>query len=134
MEELKLLDYIVKYMEKNGIKSNSTRVSLDEQLINEMNEDYSTDYSEDDLRKIFDKCFAYDYLTHTSAGSKYSDIQITTKGVGVVISKRITEEKKNSRSTLKILSDTIEEHKGLTQFILIPCAIIGLIYTISRLF
>jgi hypothetical protein len=114
MPELLILFNILEYMESEGLSSKLVRISIDEELKNAINSKHGTSFSIDDLQKAADKCKAHDWLQHTSIGSgKYSDLGITTKGVGAARSKKNSIELLNSRKPLKQASDYIEDHKGL---------------------
>jgi len=115
--EFKLLDNIIDYMESTGSIYKLVNLSIDEELVNEINSQNSTNYTLSDLEKAADKCLAHEWLTHATIGSgKYTSLRITPKGVGAARSKRKAEELKASRTWLKKSSDYIEDHKGILIF------------------
>jgi hypothetical protein len=99
-------------MELTGESCNIFRFNVNQELVHQINMDNETKYTLAEMEKAADKCFAHDWLIHTAAGSPYSLLSVTQKGVGVAQSKRQAEEIKLSRSPLKKISDFIEEHKN----------------------
>jgi len=111
--EFIILNNIIDDMESSGSTYKSVRLSIDQNFVEKINKDNNTSYTLQEIEKGTDKCLAYEWVIHASAGSKYQDLQITPKGVGAARSKRKAEEIKSSRSILKKVSDYIEDHKGL---------------------
>jgi len=116
--EFALLNNVVDYMESEGLTYKLVSLAINDKLVDEINNGNNTNYSLSELEKAADKCLAHEWLTHVSmGGAKYGSLRITPKGVGAAISKRKSDELKASRSALKKLSDTIEDHKGLLIFL-----------------
>ena len=114
MPEYKILNNIVDYMESTGSNYKVVTVSIDQKLVDEINNKDGTTFSLDELEKATDKCLAHEWLKHMFInGGKYNSLGITPKGIGVARSKKKAEELKKSRSILKKILDYIEEHKGL---------------------
>jgi len=111
--EFKILNNIIDYMESTGTTYKLVTLSINQKIVEEINEENKTSYTLQELEKATDKCLAYEWLTHRSCGSKYASLGITPKGVGAARSKRKAEEIKSTRSLMKRVSDYIEEHKGL---------------------
>jgi len=101
-------------MESTGSKYKVVTLSINQKLVDEINNTHKTKFTLNELEKATDKCLAHEWLEHTFInGGKYGSLRITPKGVGVAHSKKKAEELKKSRSILKKISDYIEEHKGL---------------------
>lgn len=114
MPEYKILNNIIDYMESTGSDYKLVTVSIDQKLVDEINNKHETKFSLNELEKAADICLAHEWLKHMFiSGSKYNSLGITLKGIGVARSKKKAEELKKSRSILKKTSDYIEEHKGL---------------------
>ncbi len=113
MPEFKILANIIAFMESSGSTYKVVTFSVDQKLADEINSKYKTTYSVQELEKAADKCVAHEWIERRSLGSSYSYLGITPKGVGAARSKARSEELKASRSTLKKISDYIEDHKGL---------------------
>lgn len=113
MPEFKILNNVIDYMESTGTTYKLVSISIDQSIVDEINKDNKTNYTQQELEKATDKCLAYEWLTHRSCGNKYRNLVITPKGVGAARSKRKAEELKSSRSLIKRVSDYIEDHKGL---------------------
>lgn len=114
MAEFKILSNILDYMESNGTTYKLVEVSITEELVIEINEANKTSFTLADLQKGADKCLAHEWLKHSYMGTdKYSNLNITPKGVGAARSKQKSDELKASCSFLKKVSDYIEDHKGL---------------------
>jgi len=115
--EFKILNNIVDYMESTGSTYKLVTLSIDEELVSEINNKNNTNFTLSELEKAADKCLAHEWLTHASmGGAKYGSLRITPKGVGASRSKLKSEELKASRSWLKKSSDYIEDHKGILIF------------------
>ncbi|EAA9537109.1 hypothetical protein CX070_21070 [Salmonella enterica subsp. enterica serovar Newport] len=114
MPEFKILNHVIDYMESTGSTSKLVTLSVDQELLEEINAENKTSYTLSELEKATDKCLAHEWLEHTSlGGEKYGHLRITPKGVGAARSKRKSEEQKASRSFFKKASDYVEDHKGL---------------------
>lgn len=114
MAEYALLNNVVEYMEENGHTYKTVHLSVDSDLVLEINEKSKNKFTLEQLQKAADKCLAHEWLQHAYLGSdKYHGLQITPKGIGVARSKKRAEELKANRSVFKKMSDFIEEHKGL---------------------
>lgn len=114
MPEFKILNHVIDYMESTGSTYKLVTLSVDQELVDQINEENKTSYSLAELEKATDKCLAHEWLEHAAlGGGKYGSLRITHKGVGAARSKRKSEEQKASRSPLKKASDYVEDHKGL---------------------
>ena len=114
MPEYNILNNIIDYMEATGSNYKVVTVSIDQKLVDEINNSCKTKYSLNELEKATDKCLAHEWLKHISiSGDKYNSLGITPKGIGVARSKKKAEELKKARSIFKKTSDYIEDHKGL---------------------
>jgi hypothetical protein len=114
MPALQILSSVLKSMESTGTPINATRISINEHLVNSINDENKVNYTLDEIKKTTDKCLAHGWLETTAAGSgaKYLDLQVTSKGFAVALSKKKELEQKKSRTLIKKVSDYIEEHKG----------------------
>ena len=113
MPEFKILNNIIHCMEENGANYKAVSISIDEELVNEINEFEKNKLTIEEVKKAADKCLAHEWLKHTCIGYRYNNLQITPKGIGAARSKIRSEEVKASRGVLKKLSDSIDDHKGL---------------------
>ncbi|MHC3994181.1 hypothetical protein ACXWTF_05085 [Thiomicrolovo sp. ZZH C-3] len=114
MPEFKILNNVIDYMESTGSTYKTVTLSIDQKLVDELNDANGTSYTLSELEKATDKCLAHEWLEHAFInGGKYTSLRITPKGMGAARSKRKAEELKASRSWLKKTSDYIEDHKGL---------------------
>ncbi|MDO6464797.1 hypothetical protein [Pseudoalteromonas carrageenovora] len=114
MPEFKILNNILDYMESKGLTYKSVVVTINEELVEEVNTINKSSHTLEELQKAADKCFAHEWLKRRGeGGDKYTHLYITPKGIGAARSKQRSEEIKKSRSFLKKTSDYIEEHKGL---------------------
>lgn len=112
--EFKILNHVIDYMEATGSTYKLVTLSVDQELVDQINEQNKTSYTLTELEKATDKCLAHEWLEHaTMGGGKYGSLRITPKGVGAARSKRKSEEQKASRGPLKKASDYVEDHKGL---------------------
>lgn len=114
MPEFKILNNVLDYMESKGMTYKQVEITIDEELIEEINTVNKSSHTIEELQKAVDKCFAHEWLKRRGmGGNKYSHLQITPKGVGAARSKQRSDDLKKSRSFLKKASDYIEDHKGL---------------------
>ena len=113
MIEFSILNYMIDLMERTGTTYKIVMLSIDDALVIEINNANGTKYTLEELERAADKCLAHEWLKHRAMGSKYGSLGITPKGVGVARSRRKAERMKSSRSVLKIISDFIEDHKGI---------------------
>ena len=114
MPEFKILNNVIDYMESTGSTCKTVSLSVDDELVMQINKDNGTSFTLEQLEKAADKCLAHEWLfIYAFGGGKYANLRITPKGVGAARSKRRSEEIRASRTILKKLSDYIEEHKGL---------------------
>ena len=114
MAEFKILNNILNFMESNGTTYKLVEISIDKDLVDEINAVNKSSYTLEELQKAADKCLAHEWLKHSClGGDKYAHLQITPKGVGAARSKQKSDELKASRSFLKKSSDYIDDHKGL---------------------
>ena len=131
INEYHLLIHIVKYCESNGSRHDHVTCNIDHELIEDLYDQYGIEPTIQELQIIVDRCLARDWLSHTFiGGDKYKALSLTSKGFGVAISKRRTEEELQSRSSLKKASDYIENHKGIFLLIGTIIALTGIITTI----
>ena len=114
VSEFKILNHVIDYMEATGSTYKLVTLSVDQELVDQINEQNKTSYTLTELEKATDKCLAHEWLEHaTMGGGKYGSLRITPKVVGAARSKRKSEEQKASRGPLKKASDYVEDHKGL---------------------
>ena len=70
-------------MESTGSTYKLVTLSIDEELVIEINNKNNTNFTLAELEQAADKCLAHEWLTHASlGGAKYGSLQITPKGVG----------------------------------------------------
>lgn len=113
MPEFKILENIIAFMESTGSTYKTVTFAVDQEMANEINSRHGTKYSVEELEKAADKCIAREWIERQTIHGGYMNLGITLKGVGAAISRAKSEELKVSRSTLKKVSDYIEDHKGL---------------------
>ena len=114
MPEFKILNHVIDYMEATGSTYKLVTLSVDQELLDQINGQSKTSYTLTELENATDKCLAHEWLEHaTVGGGKHGSLRITPKGVGAARSKRKLEEQKASRGPLKKASDYVEDHKGL---------------------
>ncbi|WP_447875206.1 hypothetical protein [Serratia fonticola] len=132
--EFYLLENMVDYMEVNGVTMIEVSLSINQNLVDNINKKHKTKLSLGDLEKAANVCLANEWLKLRSIGpTKYDGLEITTSGAGIVRSKRSAEQKRKARPLLKKTSDFIEEHKGIITFITAIIAIIGLYLNYLRI-
>jgi len=111
--EFKILNHVIDLMESKGLTHKTVRVSIDEELVEIVNSGNGSALTLDQLKKAADKCLANEWLECVELGGGYRHLRITQKGLGAARSRRRADEIKASRSSLKVVSDYIEEHKGV---------------------
>ncbi len=132
-EEQIILRYFVDKMEKAGKKQNLIILTFDENLINEINKVYSTKITLVSVEQLINKLLSGEYIQHPYFSSScLENLQITTKGVGVVNSIEAKEEQIKNKSLMKKMSDWIEEHKGLVTVIGLLIAFITLMFKLRE--
>lgn len=113
MLEHLILDYILNHMESTGSTAKNVMFSVDQELVDKINQLNNSRFSIEEFQKTIDKCLAHEWIEHGAIGAQYKYLRVTQKGIGVAISRRRAEELQMSRSSLKKVSDYIENHKGL---------------------
>jgi len=109
----KILNHVVDYMEETGSTYMLVSFSIEQAEVDKINSKNGTNFSLEDIENATDKCLAHEWLAYSSMGSKYRNLRITPKGIGVARSRSKSEELKLTRTRLKKMSDYIDEHKGL---------------------
>lgn len=66
MPEFKILNHVIDYMESTGSTSKLVTLSVDQELLEEINAENKTSYTLSELEKATDKCLAHEWLEHTS--------------------------------------------------------------------
>ncbi len=95
MPELKILNHVIDYMESTGSTYKIVTLSVDQELVDQINSENKSLYTLAELQKATDKCLAHEWLQHaTLGGGKYGSLRITPKGVGAARSKQKSEEQK----------------------------------------
>ena len=118
--EIDLLRVYVNRMEAEGKTRKLVRISIDDDLVGDLSsQGFALDL--DQLQLLADRCLAREWLEHTQLGGQYTNLALTSTGVGVVRSRQASAEKLAQRSWPKKASDYIEDHKGL--FIALGAAI-----------
>ncbi len=118
MPEFMILNNVIDYMESTGSTYKLVSLSIDEELVEKLNQSNEASYTLVDIEKAADKCLAHEWIAITAMGAgKYAHLGITPKGIGAARSKRKSQELRESRSWLKKTSDAIEEHKGILIFL-----------------
>lgn len=126
--EYDLLRLFVREMEQHGVTRNHVRFDIDQDAANLMNERLGTNVTLEQIQRFADKCLAHEWLEHVFLGAgQYGALSLTASGHGVVRSLQIKETAKAKRSTLKKVSDFIEDHKGISAAIGVLIAIVGLL-------
>lgn len=131
-EEQIILRYFVDEMEKAGKKQNFIILTFDESLIDEMNKIYSTKITLVSIEQLINKLLSGGYIQNSYHGSRLENLQITTKGIGVVNSIKAKEEQVKNKSLIKKISDWIEEHKGLVTIIGLLLAFITVMFKLRE--
>ena len=109
--EFDFLDLFYQEMIKNGDSYKSTRLTVNNKLVEEIYENHQVSLTLDELKKLANLSKANDWLDYDAMCECCYKLSIS--GLGVVKSKRLQKEQYKKRSLLKKLSDSIEEHKGL---------------------
>lgn len=127
-DEYDFLDLFYQEMLTTGQSSNLVRFTVNARMVETVYDNSKKLVTENELKKFADVCLANDWLKHTTMGvGKYGNLQLTTVGLGVVKSKQKQKELSNNKSTLKKVSDYIEDHKGLFVFLGFVIALVGLL-------
>jgi len=109
--EFDFLDLFYQEMIKNGDSYKSTRLTVNNKLVEEIYENHQVSLTLDELKKLANLSKANDWIDYGAmCGCCY---KLSISGLGVVKSKRLQKEQYKKRSLLKKLSDSIEEHNGL---------------------
>ena len=108
-----LLDMFVNEMERRGENKDLVYMDINEQLAKRLADTLRRTITIGDLQRLTDQCLANQWLTQPFKTEKYLDLAITTDGLGIVRSRRRKKEVLGKRSTLRKVSDYLEERKGL---------------------
>lgn len=127
-EERVFLEYFVYTMESQGLTSKQALISFSEEKLQEINKKYKTDISVEKMEIILNKLISREYIKRNYLGGGFLGLEITSKGVGIIISLRSKEESKKKRKFFKKISDYIEDHKGIFALVGILIAAIGLYF------
>jgi len=113
-DQFDFLELFYQEMLAKGQPENLIRLSVNPKMAEDINENLNISLTENSLQKMADICLANSWVTKTTlGGSQYINLQLTTVGLGVVISKRKQTELLNKKSLIKKASDFIVEHRGL---------------------
>lgn len=113
-EERIFLEYFVDTMEKQGLTLKAIHISFMQEELKKINEKYSMHISIDQMETNLNKLLTHEYLKHAFiSGDKFSCLQLTLKGLGVVNSLKKKEQLNINKGRLKRISDYVEDHKGL---------------------
>ncbi|MBH3085157.1 hypothetical protein [Serratia bockelmannii] len=78
------LENIVDYMDANGLSSNLVHFSLDQSVVDEINEKHKLKLNIKDIEKAIDVCRAQEWLKSNALGvGKYKELKISTTGVAL---------------------------------------------------
>lgn len=109
-----ILSNIVDRMEAIGVTRDLVCFGVDENFINDIYEETGHKYSIYELHKAANKCLAHDWIEkRATIENQRPNLVITEKGIEIVQAKHGEEIDKKSRKFLKMVSDYIEDHKGL---------------------
>ena len=130
--EFDLLELFTAEMEREGVNHKLVRLDIDSAVAEQMTKALYTPVTLEDLQRLADKCLANEWLEHAAMGAgKYGYLVLTSTGVGVIRSRQRKKEVLDARTTLKKISDYIEDHKGL--FVALG-ALIALAGLLAKLF
>lgn len=132
VSEIDLLELYVDEMEREGANKNLVRISIDGALVEVFCAKHGTDITLEQLQKMADKCLANEWLEYRVLAGQYGMLGLTTAGFGVVRSRQRKQEALAKRTTLKKMSDYIEDHKGLFVAIGIAIALAGVLVSLFR--
>ncbi len=121
-------------MESKGLTQNVVMISFTPETLQNINDRYAVFISQETLETAIKKLLANEHIKQRCmSGCKYSNIQITLKGVAVATSLKMSAEKLKNRSIGEKISDYIENRKGL--FILTGSigTVVGIITLILKL-
>ncbi len=131
MDEYKLLTHILEFCERHGKRYDPVQLTVDYELAKELHDRYGFQLSIDELKAIADRCYAREWLEHTSPrGGRHNNLRLTARGMGVAVSKRRSDEAKMKSTYLKKASDYVEEHKGIFLLPGVVAAILGVVGTL----
>ncbi len=132
VSEEDLLKVFVEEMEASGLSRKLVRFDINASMVEKINNKKGTNIDLEQLYKLADRCLANEWLEHTVlSGDRYAHLSITATGLGIVRSRRHTEEVLATKTWLKKASDFIENHKGLLLFL---GTVIALITLLIKLF
>jgi hypothetical protein len=131
--EYDLLRLFVLEMEEKGVTRNTIHLDVDEAAVDLMRKKLKVIATLEEIHRLADKCLAHEWLQHVFMGAgQYGSLSLTISGHGVVRSLQAKEVAKAKRSTLKRVSDYIEDHKGLFVVIGVLIALAGVITKLGK--
>ncbi|PRM96017.1 hypothetical protein CJ673_03825 [Aliarcobacter cryaerophilus] len=127
-EERVFLEYFVNTMEQEGLTLKAVYISFTQEELQKINKIYSTNISMSQMETNLNKLLSHEHLKHAFIGEdKFSGLQLTLKGLGVVNSLKKKEESNKNKGMLKRVSDYVEDHKGIF-------LVLGFLITLITLF
>jgi hypothetical protein len=108
-----LLNYLVFEMEKQGFVTTNYHFSLDEEFVDLCNGFCNSNSNLNEYTNILNQCITQEYIARTTF-DLWSNLAITRKGMGVVLSNRRVKEIRESRTRFNKISDFVEEHKAVS--------------------
>jgi len=130
LTEFDLLSLFVDEMVRQGVSKNLVHMNIDDEMAAKASAKAGRDIVTEDLKRLADKCFAAEWLQHSTISERYSYLQLTSTGLGVVRSRQAKQERLSNRTIFKKASDFIEDHKGLIAALSFLLALAGAITTI----
>jgi len=125
--EFDILELYVCEMESEGANRNLVRISVDECMVSAFRDKFGVEVTLENLHRLADICLANEWLEHRVMAGKYGQLGLTTTGLGVVRSRQRKAEALANRTSLKKVSDYIEDHKGLFVALGAAIAVAGLL-------
>ena len=114
-------------MINEGLKHNLVRLSINARMVEGIYDDKSISVTESQLQNLSKICTANDWIEcNVFGGVAYSNLQLTSTGVGVAKSKQMQKDQLKNRIFQKKVSDYIVSHGGLFTLITIVIALVGL--------
>lgn len=132
LSEFDLLAEFLAQMEQQGINHKLMSINFDDKTLQELNHQFGTNTTLEELHKLVDKSLANSWLEHTVMGGKYHDLRLTTTGFGAAKSRQRRAEMLEQRSTTKKMSDYVVDHRGLFMVLGFLLAVASFTFTIWR--
>lgn len=123
--EFDLLELFYREMEEKGIKSHLVLISIDDRLVESLYDKDGVSITLAKLRTLTNKCLANEWLKRNFLSEHYYKLNLTDKGLGIVLSKRAIKDK--NKTLFQKTSNFAKTHKALI-------GLLGVVFTVISLF